>query len=412
MPNGSTVVAESTRNKTFEIAQEPAPAYSVAIGYLRVFITLLVVAHHAALAYHPDASPVGASLLTQPRWWQAFPVVDSHRWDGFRLFVGFNDVFFMSLMFFLSGLFLPGSLLRKGMDRFLRDRTVRLGIPFILAAAIVAPIAYYPTYLQSGGSGISGFWREWLALGSWPAGPAWFVWVLLAFAFVGVGLYSIAPRWTNALECITRTGDRHPSRVFWSLITVSTLAYLPFFLIFGPFYWVNVGPFYFQASRPLLYLVYFLAGAAVGAYGVDRGLLAQDGLLARHWVRWSGAALMAFGFVVALVIVSVTSPQLAPKLGIAHSIAFALSCGASSFAMLAVFLRFAKKRRPVYDSLTANAYGIYLIHYAFVSWVQFGLLKLDLPGVVKGGIAFVVAALLSWGSIALLRRIPAVARVI
>jgi membrane-bound acyltransferase YfiQ involved in biofilm formation len=162
----------------------------------------------------------------------------------------------------------------------------------------------------------------------------------------------------------------------------------------------------------LLYLVYFLAGAAVGAYGVDRGLLAKDGLLPRHWVRWSVAAVLAFGLVVALVIVSVTSPQIAPKLGIAHAIAFALSCGASSFAMLAIFLRFAKKRRPVYDSLTANAYGIYLIHYAFVSWVQFGLLKFDLPGVVKGGIAFVVAALLSWGSIAMLRRIPAVARVI
>jgi len=412
MPNKSTIVSESTKNSTAEIAQETAPSYSVAVGYLRAFITLLVVAHHAVLAYHPDAPHVGTSLLTQPRWWQAFPVVDAHRWNGFRLFVGFNDIFFMSLMFFLSGLFLPGSLLRKGWNRFLRDRVMRLGIPFVLAAAIVAPVAYYPAYLQTGRSGLSGFWREWLALGSWPAGPAWFVWVLLAFAFVGVGLYSIAPRWTSAVECITRTGDRHPSRVFWSLVTISALAYLPLFLIFGPFYWFSVGPFFLQASRPLLYLVYFLAGAAVGAYGVDRGLLAQDGLLARHWVRWSLRAMLGFSLVVILVIVSVSSPQIAPKLGIAHSIAFALSCGASSFAMLAVFLRFAKKRRAVYDSLTANAYGIYLIHYAFVSWVQFGLLKLDLPAVVKGAAAFVLAALLSWGSIALLRRIPAVARVI
>jgi len=77
----------------------------VAIGYLRAFITVLVVAHHAALAYHPFAPPSPATLVAQPRWWQAFPVVDSQRWSGFGWLVGFNDVFFMSLMFFLSGLF-------------------------------------------------------------------------------------------------------------------------------------------------------------------------------------------------------------------------------------------------------------------------------------------------------------------
>jgi peptidoglycan/LPS O-acetylase OafA/YrhL len=88
----------------------PAPAtltakYNPAIGYLRAFIVALVVAHHAALAYHPYAPPPPASLLTQPRWWGAFPVVDPHKWGGSALLVGFNDQFFMSLMFFLSGLF-------------------------------------------------------------------------------------------------------------------------------------------------------------------------------------------------------------------------------------------------------------------------------------------------------------------
>jgi hypothetical protein len=53
----------------------------------------LVLAHHVVLAYHHFAPPVLASLVTQPRWWQAFPVVDSQRWSGFALFVGFNDVF-------------------------------------------------------------------------------------------------------------------------------------------------------------------------------------------------------------------------------------------------------------------------------------------------------------------------------
>ena len=69
------------------------PEYSVAVGYLRAFVTVLVLAHHAVLAYHPFAPPPPTSLLAQPRWWQTFPVVDAQRWSGFALLVGFNDIF-------------------------------------------------------------------------------------------------------------------------------------------------------------------------------------------------------------------------------------------------------------------------------------------------------------------------------
>jgi hypothetical protein len=56
-----------------------AGVVSVPIGYLRASITVLVVLHHAVLAYHPFAPPPRASLLTEPRFWPAFPVVDVQR---------------------------------------------------------------------------------------------------------------------------------------------------------------------------------------------------------------------------------------------------------------------------------------------------------------------------------------------
>jgi surface polysaccharide O-acyltransferase-like enzyme len=58
------------------------------------------------------------------------------------------------------------------------------------------------------------------------------------------------------------------------------------------------------------------------------------------------------------------------------------------------------------DSLQQNAYGIYLVHSAFVSWMQLALLKLELPAMVKAAMIFVSAGLLSWGTVALIRRIP------
>src|SRR6202008_3043859 len=127
--------------------------------------------------------------------WMAFPVVDPQRWSGFTLFVGFNDIFFMSLMFFLSGLFVWKSLQRKGSRTFLRDRAFRLGLPFLVAAALLGPLAYYPTYLQTGQRGFGVFWHQWFGLGNWPAGPVWFVWVLLAFDCVAAALFMLLPKW-------------------------------------------------------------------------------------------------------------------------------------------------------------------------------------------------------------------------
>ena len=395
------------------LAVAPATQYNVAIGYLRAFITVLVVAHHAALAYHPFAPPAPASLVAQPRWWQAFPVTDTARWTGFATLVGFNDIFFMSLMFFLSGLFVWNSLQRKGASAFVRDRAVRLGVPFVVAAAVIAPLAYYPTYLTTPShSGFAGFWQQWLSLGNWPAGPAWFIWVLLAFGCVATALFLAVPKWGEALGTVTATASRRPALLFGLLVTVSAMAYIPMELKFNGFAWASWGPFVFQTSRIIHYFVYFMLGTGVGALGIGKGLLAPDGKLARRWPLWAVAALLAFAISTAVTIAAF-APHPSPRLWeVAADCGFVLSCAASSFAFLALFVRFAKNRSKTWDSLTANAYGIYLVHYAFVSWLQYSLLKTALPAVAKGSLVIFGAVALSWGVTVALRRIPGVARVI
>ena len=406
MSGTTTVIASEIPERTTAIQ------HNLAIGYLRAFITLLVLEHHAILAYHPFAPPPGAALNGPARWWQAFPVVDSQRWAGVALLASFNDIFFMALMFFLSGLFVWKSLERKGPRRFLRDRALRLGVPFIVAAAVVAPLAYYPAYLQTGSAGVAGFWQQWRSLGNWPAGPAWFVWVLLAFDVFAAALILIMPTWGDSLGRVTSAAARRPIVFFGLLVAVSAAAYVPLALIFNPFSWSAFGPFTFQTSRLLNYLVYFLLGAGVGAYGLDRGLLAFDGKLARRWWTWSIAALVAFAIAVGVGLAALTTHVGSRAWGTAGRFTFVLSCAASSFAFLALFVRFAQTRRRTWDSLSANAYGMYLIHYAFVSWLQYALLKAQLPAIAKGSIVFTGAVLLSWGATAALRRIPVVARVI
>src|SRR5262249_27783711 len=154
------------------------------------------------------------------------------------------------------------------------------------------------------------------------------------------------------------------------LIGISAAVYIPLAMKFNPLAWTQVGPFAFQTSRILHYLVYFLMGIAVGAYGIERGVLASGGKLARRWLPWSVAAILVFLATSALVIMMVTTPAKAtsPLWQAVADLMFTITCATTSLALLAVFVRFVKKSRGVFDSLRDNAYGMYLVHYAFVNW--------------------------------------------
>lgn len=70
---------------------------------------------------------------------------------------------------------------------------------------------------------------------------------------------------------------------------------------------------------------------------------------------------------------------------------------------LAIALRFLNFRDRILDSLSANAYSIYLLHYVAVVWLQYALLAVALSAVAKGMIVFALALGASWAASAGLR---------
>src|SRR3979409_2392686 len=102
---------------------------SMALNNLRALVILVVVAFHSVLAYLGSLGPLAFPFDRSPFQWRAFPIVDSQRWFGFDLFCAWQDVCLMSMMFFLSGLFVWSSLQRKGIWKFLGDRLIRIGLP-------------------------------------------------------------------------------------------------------------------------------------------------------------------------------------------------------------------------------------------------------------------------------------------
>jgi peptidoglycan/LPS O-acetylase OafA/YrhL len=385
--------------------------YSIALGYLRAAIIAAVVAIHSVLAYCSFA-PLQIPFGTGSDLWRAYPIVDGRRWAGFDPIVGFTDPFGMSLMFFLSGLFVWDILQRKGIARFGRDRAKRLGLPFAVAVAFLAPAAYYPAYLATAaGPPFRTFLRQWFSLGEWPSGPAWFIWILLAFDCLAAGVFRMMPEWGDRPSRWYCRVFSSPARFFWTLTAVSGIAYVPMALAFGPARWTAFGPFMFQTSRLPHYAVWFFAGLFTGAYGIRRGVIAPDGALAENWLRWLGWTSAAYG-----VLVVVTHPAIRsttpPWWELVAAMAWVLSSTAATLWALAMFLRFGVTRVRVMDSLCDNAYGIYLVHYLFVIWLQYFLLRAPLAALAKGSIVFLGALALSWASVATLRKVPGVARVI
>lgn len=251
------------------------------------------------------------------------------------------------------------------------------------------------------------FARTGISLKNWPGGPAWFLWLLLAFDCVAAVLFLVVPRAVESAGRFWSKAGERPALVYLALVTLSAAFYLAMVHAYGADTWWSFGPFAFQTSRLFHYMLYFLAGVCVGAVSIGDGLLAPRGRLARRWLLWGVVMLVAYAGEIAVFL---SGQYLAAEIG------FALSCAASSFFLIAFFLRFDVGRgavaRRLWDSLSENAYGIYLVHYVFAIWLQYALLKLLLPGSGKGPMVFAGAVALSWVIIATLRRVRWIAKVI
>jgi hypothetical protein len=370
---------------------------SLALSNLRGVVIVIVLAFHSCLAYVQSA-PEPQRFDLPPFSWDAFPIVDAHRWLGFDIFCAWQDVSLMALMFFLSGLFVGPSLVRKGAGTYTIDRFKRIGVPFLFALIVLSPLALYPAYAaRTPDPTLAGYVTALFSLPYWPAGPQWFLWQLMAVNGIAALLYAWSPNVVRDFRRIGAWAGDHPVHYYIVLTAICIAGYAPLAIVYSPFTWGEFGPFSLQFCRPLLYIAVFFAGFSLGSLGLDRGLLATDGPLAGNWRAWTALAFVTFGIWAGLTSLTFPDWETAPfaaRLG--ASLAYAPACVAGGTFMLAVFLRFSRAYSRVLDSLSTNAYGIYLVHYVFIVWLQYALLPAGLPSFVKAAIVFVGTFVLSW----------------
>jgi glucans biosynthesis protein C len=386
-----------------QISRPPAAAKksqsqtSQALKNLRAFAIAAVVSFHAGLAYLASQPAAPAPFDDPPYHWLATPILDAHRWLGFDIYAGLQYVALMPVMFFLSGIFVWPSLLRRGSWNFLSGRLLRIGLPFVLGVYLLMPIAYYPVYrVTAADPNWAAYWRHWTALPFWPGGPLWFLWQLLVFDLLALVLFLTAPCLIEMLGRFSAAAGAAPRRYFVVLLAVSIIAYLPLAYAFGVSNWAEIGPFDWQSDRPLLYLVYFFAGVGIGVQGYDRGLLRPGGELSRRWSMWLASAGGSF----LLWMISMAPSAYGRSnlvIDLCSYLAVVLVVATGCLALAAVFLRFGTGQSALIDSLAENAYAIYLVHYVFVIWLQYALLGAAMHAIIKAALVFAGALLLSWG---------------
>jgi hypothetical protein len=399
-PAGTRMTTISDSVASAETRATPkARARNLALDRARTFLTLVVILHHSVIPY------------------TYFGHTDPKSWIGFDAVVLATDSFFMAMFFFLSGLFVWPSLAHKTPLIFLRDRLLRLGLPFVIAAFTIIPIAYYAIVLrQHPDLSFAAFWWKTITVGPWPSGPIWFVWVLLVFDLLAMVLYQISPRLLDPINRISLRGYDHPAEFYLFLVAVTAIVYVPARVYYGPSRWFEFGPFDIQASRVLLYAAYFFIGAGVGAANFDRGVLGPDGRLAKSSWGWAIATLIPYCLLWVLIYIKReilgNPPELPAWYEAIYGLLFVAFSAAMMLTILAYFLRFKRSGWSILDPMQADAYGMFLVHYPIVLWLQYWLFDFDVPAIVKALVALVLTVALSWAVTEALRKIPGATRVL
>ena len=369
------------------------------LGYvdnLRVLLTVLVLAHHSALTY-------GAL----PLWYWTEPS-DSPSGIALMLLVIVNQSYFMGFFFMLSGLFVPGSVGRKGPGAFARDRLVRLGIPLVAFWLVARPVLHLPSWPEHQADGES-FLRFWFTVGD--AGPLWFVEVLLVMSLAYAAVRALRAR-SAARSGVADAGERAVD-VRSGPVRFRMIAGFVVLLTVVTFLWrlvVPSGTYWELGGLPSpAYLPQYVALFVVGV------LASRRGWLAALTVRQGRGAL-----IVALVSVGLAlggaALAAAPGAGAPVLLGAALAenvFAVSTIVALLVLFRERLAGQPAWARFAArNSFAVYVIHPLVLVGVAVLLAPLVAPAGVKFLILLVLAVPLCWAFAHLLRRIPGVSRVL
>ena len=368
---------------------------------LRVALTVLVVAHHAAQAYGPAD------------WWY---VRDQPRARLLATLSLVNGAFFMSLFFFVSAYLVPQALDAKGAWPFVRGRLRRLGLPLVVGTLTLIPVLMYAYYGNYRGYPPLSFPRYYLdvflGLGSrppdwtgpsWPdlqLGHLWFLENLLVYSLIYAACSRMAVRRGRSKPASVGVPGHRGLASFTLAVGAATFLVRIFYPLDT---WEAVLEFIqAEPARAPQYVAFFSAG-----------ILAYRNNWVRRLPAPTGYAWLALGVALALLLFATGGPESSYfAMGGANlaSLGWCLFetalCTGLCVGLLVLFREQLTRSSPLLRTLSGSSYAVYVLHLPVVVALQLALAGSGLEALSLFAAVTLLALPISFSLGGLLRKLP------
>lgn len=372
------------------------------LDQIKAVIVGLVIALHVPVAFFPTG------------------------WSGVRIpiegmvgagFIGFFNwyiyainSFIMPMMFLISGYFVPRSVRKKGVMQYLKNRLIRLGIPFVIGLFIINNMSLLIGRLSPSSP------LEFLPLSDIPfnrIGVLWFLMVLLVFDLIYCAWVKL-----RGEHSVVDTNSPVPTMHSW-VISAVILGFIEVAMSTQTDLWASLrstplNGLGFQGMHVFTYAFLFFTGCKASFYHWFERL---DPHLVIKWFRLSMFLLLS-QFGVSMVLLNMT---LTFNTDIFKNPASLILFGqfvypAIAWGVLSYLIMWFHSHQDSFGQWLSvaglNSYGAYVIHPMVLVLVLMAVGFIGLNPWLTALIAMILTTLFSFGFTGLLRRFPVVARIL
>jgi glucan biosynthesis protein C len=374
------------------------------IDNVGILLITMVVVFHLSVTY-------GASGF----WpYQENPHPDDLTALLFTVFTVLNGPYVVGFFFLIAGHFTPGPYDRKHFWPFLRDRLLRLGIPFLFYILVFDPLIYWRikallySYRGSFWSYLGEHFRGYRSLG---VGPLWFVEGLLIFTI----LYALFRLVANSrpLSLPTPVPSQRdgppPSNVAIALFALG-LGVATFILRI----WLPVGSLINVLSLPIPQFPQYLGLFIVGIVAYRRNwFMGIPDRIGKVWFGVAGFFILVL-FPIVFLLGGALDGNTEPYMGGLHwqSLVFSIweqFVGAGVIlALLVLFRQRFNRQGALARNLSASTYTVYFIHAPVLVFLALALRAFHVHPLLKFALVSPLAVVLCFAISYLLKKLPIV----
>lgn len=340
-----------------------------ALDNLRAVMMWLGVVLHVAVIYMVAPSPL--------------PWRDRQTSQLADLLVALIHSFRIPVFFILAGFFVAMLVQRRGLRGMLKNRLMRLGLPFVLLWPVIF-VACGVLALLFVHRMVRGTWGLDASLipprddaPKWNTMHLWFLWMLMWFSVFTAALDPLAKATPSALRARLSAAFERLAGSAWGFAVLA----VPLALL-GASYKDGMvmasGAFIPPPAEWLHNGLFYLFGLAL--FGHRQRLLA---LYQRRWSVHAGAGLLCFVAALTLIGLQRDHGVMIPHYTFWFALAYNACTWLWSFALIGLFLRYVSRPSPGLSYLAQSSYWVYVIHMP--ATIGFGALLYGsaLPALVK-----------------------------